>query len=125
MVLLELQVVLENLMKFRAFLVDILFLLKRMKFLPLRHVDHARHCKGWLDIYRLILRFQLSLLIHTDRCRVSIRIHWCRVSLDTSLGCISTMREHHRCQLLEILRHQGASTTFGFWDVWEAMLRVK
>ena len=54
-VLLELQIVLENLVKFRAFLVDILFLLERMKILPFGYIDHARHSNGWLVIYRLVL----------------------------------------------------------------------
>ena len=78
-VLLELQVVLEDLVKFRAFLVHSLFLLKRMEEFggPLAHVDHASYANGWLDNYRLVLRFHLSLLIHTDGCRVSIRIHGC------------------------------------------------
>jgi len=35
------------------------------------------------------------------------------------------MRKHHCGQLVEILRRQGASTCLGFWDVWEALLRVK
>lgn len=96
-----------------------------MKILSIGHVDYTRHSNGWLDMNRLVLRFQLSLLIDTDGCRVSIGIHRCRVSLDSSLGGNSTMREHHRCQLLEILGHQGASTTFGLRDVWEALLRVK
>jgi hypothetical protein len=75
MVLLELQVVLEDLVKFRAFLVHSLFLLQWMEFGPLGHVDRAWYSNGWLNIYRLVLRFQLSLLIHTDGCRVPVCIH--------------------------------------------------
>jgi hypothetical protein len=73
MILLEFQIVLEDLVEFGAFLLCFL-LLQWMKVLPLGHVNHARHSNGWLMIYRLVLRFQVSLLIHTDGCGVSIRI---------------------------------------------------